>query len=108
MTRMIGVGLIGYGLGGRAFHAPYVAASQDMALRVVVSRDSAKVHADIPAVRVVPSVEHLLDDRDIELVIVSSPDALHVEHALAALAAAMMWIRNQTECRAGTSGATAT
>lgn len=87
MTEMIGVGLIGYGLGGRAFHAPYVAASQDMALRAVVSRDPAKVHADIPAVRVVPSVEDLLDDRDIDLVIVSSPDALHVEHALAALAA---------------------
>lgn len=83
----IGVGLIGYGLGGRAFHAPYVAATPGLSLRGIVSRDPAKVHADIPTARVVPSVAALLDDRDVELVIVSSPDALHAEHAHAALAA---------------------
>ncbi|TCP36631.1 oxidoreductase [Sphingomonas sp. BK235] len=87
MTRMIGVGLIGYGLGGRAFHAPYVAATPGLALRAVVSRDPAKVQADLPTMRVVPTVEALLAEPDIELVIVSSPDALHAEHAIAALAA---------------------
>ncbi|WP_159756813.1 oxidoreductase [Sphingomonas sp. 8AM] len=84
---MIGVGLIGYGLGGRAFHAPYVAASPALTLRGIVSRDPAKVHADFPEVRVVPEVSTLLADPAIDLVIVSSPDALHVAHALAALAA---------------------
>lgn len=87
MSGTIGVGLIGYGLGGRAFHAPYVATTPGLSLRAVVSRDAAKVHADLPATRVVPSVAALLDDRGIDLVIVSSPDALHAEHALAALAA---------------------
>lgn len=38
----IGVGLIGYGLGGRAFHAPYVDVTPGMTLRAVVSRDTAK------------------------------------------------------------------
>lgn len=84
---MIGVGLIGYGLGGRAFHAPYVEASPEMTLRAIVSRDPAKVHADLPDVRVVPDVGMLLADPGVDLVIVSSPDALHAEHALAALAA---------------------
>ena len=45
-TAEIGVGLIGYGLGGRAFHAPYVRVTPGMHLRAVVSRDPAKVHAD--------------------------------------------------------------
>lgn len=81
----IGVGLIGYGLGGRAFHAPYVRTTPGMALRAVVSRDPAKVHADLPDTRVVPSVEDLLAAPDIDLVVVSSPDALHAEHAIAAL-----------------------
>ncbi len=87
MIGTIGVGLIGYGLGGRTFHAPFVGVTPGLSLRGIVSRDPAKVHADLPCVRVVPTVEALLDDRAIELVIVSSPDALHAEHALAALAA---------------------
>lgn len=83
----IGVGLIGYGLGGRAFHAPYVPITPGMRLRAVVSRDPAKVHADLPGMRVVPDVAALLAEPDIDLVIVSSPDALHAEHALAAIRA---------------------
>lgn len=83
----IGVGLIGYGLGGRAFHAPYVGVTPGMTLRGVVSRDAAKVRADLPDMRVVPDVAALLAEPGIDLVIVSSPDALHAEHALAAIAA---------------------
>ena len=60
MMQEIGVGLIGYGLGGRAFHAPYVLATPGMALRAVVSRDPAKVHAGLPGMQVVPDVDALL------------------------------------------------
>lgn len=83
----IGVGLIGYGLGGRAFHAPYVRTTPGMTLRAVVSSDADKVHRDIPDVLVVPSVDTLLATPGIDLVIVSSPDPLHAEHAIAALKA---------------------
>lgn len=87
MSTSVGVGLIGYGLGGRAFHAPYVIATAGLALRGIVSRDPGKIHADLPAARVVPSVKTLLDDDSVDLVIVSSPDSLHAEHAIAALKA---------------------
>ena len=83
----IGVGLIGYGLGGRAFHAPYVDATPGLSLRAVVSSDPAKVLADGRATRVVTSVEALLAEPGIDLVIVCSPDALHADHAVAALRA---------------------
>jgi len=85
MTREIGVGLIGYGLAGRAFHAPYVGATPGMDLRAVVTRDPAKVHAGLPSMRVVPDVAALLAEPGIDLVVVASPDALHAEHALAVL-----------------------
>jgi predicted dehydrogenase len=81
----IGVGLIGYGLAGRAFHAPYVQATPGMTLRAVVSRDPAKVHADLPEIDVAPDVAALLARDDLDLVIVASPDELHAEHALAVL-----------------------
>lgn len=87
MAKTIGVGLIGYGLGGRAFHAPYVTATPGMTLRSVVSRDPAKVHALLPTVRVVESVNTLLAEPGIDLVIVASPDELHADHAIAALSA---------------------
>lgn len=83
----IGVGLIGYGLAGRAFHAPYVRATPGMEMRAVVTRDPAKVHADLPGMRVVPDVAALLAEPGIDLVVVASPDALHAEHALMALEA---------------------
>ncbi|QJU56416.1 oxidoreductase [Sphingomonas sp. AP4-R1] len=83
----IGVGLIGYGLAGRAFHAPYVAVTPGMTLHAVVSRDAAKVHAGLPGMDVVPDVAALVARDDVDLVIVASPDELHAEHALAALAA---------------------
>lgn len=82
----IGVGLIGYGLAGRAFHAPYVQATPGLDLRAIVSRDAAKVHADLPGMAVVPDVAALLARDNIDLVVVASPDELHAEHALAALA----------------------
>ncbi|MBB3347140.1 oxidoreductase [Sphingomonas sp. BK069] len=87
MTDRIGVGLIGYGLGGRAFHAPYIATTPGLELRGIVSRDPAKVHADWSAAPVLPDVAGLLDDESVTLVVVSSPDHLHVAHAEAALAA---------------------
>lgn len=83
----IGVGLIGYGLAGRAFHAPYVRATPGMALRAVVTRDPVKVHADLPDMRVVPNVAALLAEPGIDLVVVASPDPLHAEHAIASLEA---------------------
>ncbi|HEX7694605.1 MAG TPA: oxidoreductase [Sphingomonas sp.] len=81
----IGVGLIGYGLAGRAFHAPYIRTTPGMELRAVVTRDPAKVHADLTGMRVVPNVAALLAEPGIDLVVVASPDALHAEHALSAL-----------------------
>jgi predicted dehydrogenase len=83
----IGVGVIGYGLAGRAFHAPYVRATPGMALRAIVTRDPAKVHANLPDMRVVPDVAALLAEPGVDLVVVASPDALHAEHAIAALEA---------------------
>lgn len=83
----IGVGLVGFGLGGRVFHAPFIEHTQGLSLRAVVSGDPAKVQACHPDMRVVPSVEALLTDDAIGLVVISSPDHLHAEHAIAALEA---------------------
>ncbi|WP_033920096.1 oxidoreductase [Sphingomonas sp. 37zxx] len=87
MAGMLGVGLVGYGLAGRVFHAPLIGAAPGLTLRSVVSRDPAKVWADLPGMQVVPDLATLLDDDAIDLVVIATPDALHAEQAIAALRA---------------------
>ncbi|MFC7616050.1 Gfo/Idh/MocA family oxidoreductase [Actinokineospora soli] len=82
---MFSVGLIGYGLAGSAFHAPYIDAVPDLRLSAVVtSGHAAAVGARYPDVAVVSTVDELLA-RDLDLVVVASPNRFHVEHAGAAL-----------------------
>ncbi len=77
--------LVGYGLAGRVFHAPLIAATTGLELAVVVSSDPAKVHAGLPDVTVVADLATALADASIGLVVIASPDQFHAEQAIAAL-----------------------
>jgi scyllo-inositol 2-dehydrogenase (NADP+) len=81
---VIGVGLIGYGLGGSVFHAPLVRAEPRLRLHAVVTSRADQVRRELPGVRVVASADELLADPAVELVVVAAPNAVH--HALAAAA----------------------
>nr|WP_315381798.1 oxidoreductase [uncultured Sphingomonas sp.] len=83
---MIRTGLIGFGLGGTAFHAPLVDAVDGLELAAVgTSRAEAvaKAYPGVPAM----SPEALIADPSIELVVVSTPNATHFPLAKAALEA---------------------
>jgi scyllo-inositol 2-dehydrogenase (NADP+) len=84
---MIGVGLIGYGLGGSVFHAPLVQAEPRLRLRAVATSRGDQVRRDHPGVRVVATAGELLADPSVELVVVAAPNAVHHELAAAALRA---------------------
>ena len=84
---MIGVGLIGYGLGGSSFHAPLIAAEPRLRLRVVVTSRAGQVERDHPGTRVVAGADELLADPEVELVVVAAPNAVHHPLAAAALRA---------------------
>jgi scyllo-inositol 2-dehydrogenase (NADP+) len=83
----IGVGLIGFGLGGAVFHAPLIQAEPRLRLRAVVTSRAGQVERDHPGVRVVASADELLADPAVELVVVAAPNAVHHELAAAALQA---------------------
>jgi predicted dehydrogenase len=93
MTGPLSVGLIGYGLGGSAFHAPLVAATRGLRLAAVVTRDAgrrAEVQRRYPDARLVDEVPALWPMADaLDLVIVTSPNATHVRYARAALEAGL-------------------
>lgn len=85
--REIGVGLIGFGLGGRVFHAPFVEAVNGLRLAAIVQRKGDEAARAYPSARIVRSVDALLADRAIDLVVITTPNATHFDLARQALEA---------------------
>jgi len=74
---MIDVGLIGFGLAGRSFHAQVIRATPGLRLAAILQRHGNEAAEKYPDVRVVRSVEELLDIREIRLVIIATPNETH-------------------------------
>lgn len=89
MTSEYRVGLVGYGGGGRVFHAPLIAATPGLQLTSVVTTDPARraqLAADHPGTAVLDSIDDLLEG-GIDLVVISTANRTHAELALTAIAA---------------------
>lgn len=83
------VGIVGYGLAGRVFHAPLVAADDSYDLVAVVTRDSDRAdqaRTSHPGVEIVPRAGDL-DALGLDLVVVATPNATHADVAADALRA---------------------
>jgi scyllo-inositol 2-dehydrogenase (NADP+) len=85
--RMINVGLIGFGLAGRAFHAPVIHAVPGLNLAVIVQRSGNEAAELYPDARIVRSVEELLAISEIQLVVIATPNDTHHPIAHQCLAA---------------------
>jgi scyllo-inositol 2-dehydrogenase (NADP+) len=83
----INVGLIGYGYSGTVFHAPLISKVDDLHLKVVVSSHDAKVKKDFPNVEVLSDVNSILEYKEIDVVIITSPNTTHYEYAKKAIVA---------------------
>jgi scyllo-inositol 2-dehydrogenase (NADP+) len=73
----IEVGVIGFGLGTRVFHAPFVSAVPGLKLRAIVQRSGDEAAKAYPEVSVVRSADALMADAAIRLVVVSTPNETH-------------------------------
>ena len=82
---MIRVAVIGYGLAGRVFHAPLVAATEGMELAAIVSSRTDEIAAAHPGVAVLADPEAVFADRSIDLVVVATPNDSHFDLAARAL-----------------------
>src|SRR3954468_21582229 len=85
----IGVALIGYGLGGSAFHAPVIATTPGLRLAAIVTgnperQTSAKEQH--PAARVHSTTDDLFADVEgIDVIVISTPNRTHVPLARQAI-----------------------
>jgi scyllo-inositol 2-dehydrogenase (NADP+) len=78
---VIPVGLAGFGVAGRTFHAPVIRAVPGLQLTAIVQRTGDAAQQAYPDVRVVRSLEDLLRDPNIRLVVVATPNDSHYELA---------------------------
>ena len=87
MADQISVGLIGYGMAGRTFHAPVIQAVPNLRLKKVVERHTDEARKRYPWVEVVPDAAALLQDEEINLVVIATPNISHFDLARRSLQA---------------------
>ncbi len=82
-----GSALLSYGLSGKVFHAPFLSAHNGFNLLGAWERSKPLIKTDYPDVRSYRSIDELLDDPEVELVVVNTPTYTHFEYASRALSA---------------------
>jgi scyllo-inositol 2-dehydrogenase (NADP+) len=87
MQSPIKTGLMAYGMSGRVFHAPFIHAHPGFELRAVVERHEKKAGQRYPDIISYNQTEELLNDNEIELIIVNTPNNTHFDLAKQALQA---------------------
>jgi scyllo-inositol 2-dehydrogenase (NADP+) len=81
MATEINVGLIGFGVAGRVFHAPVIQSVPSLRLKKVVERHGAESRKIYPEVHVVSDIAELISDEKIELVAITTPNISHFDFA---------------------------
>ncbi|NLY25018.1 MAG: Gfo/Idh/MocA family oxidoreductase [Bacteroidales bacterium] len=90
MSTNIRTGIIGYGLSGRVFHAPFIDVVEGYDLtKISTSRPEsiAMIEERYPLTAVIPDGKGIIDDPEIDLVIVTSPNTDHFRWSREALLA---------------------
>ena len=83
----IGVAVIGFGLAGRVFHAPFVSAVPGLRLEAIVQRKGDEAAHAYPHTRILRSFEEALRDPAVQLIVVATPNETHFSLAKQALTA---------------------
>src|SRR5215472_4249838 len=83
----IQVAVVGFGLAGRVFHAPFVSAVPGLKLNAIVQRRSDEAAKAYPSTRILRTVEEVLADPAIQLIVVATPNETHYSLAKQALLA---------------------
>jgi predicted dehydrogenase len=81
------VGLVGFGMAGRVFHAPVIEGVRGLHLSAIVERSGDAAASLYPNARIVRSVDELLADDRIQVVVIATPNNSHADLAARCLGA---------------------
>ena len=85
MEKIINTGLLAYGMSGKLFHAPFLSVHPGFKLHAVTERNTQKAHLDYPDIVSYGSIDELINDPAIELVVVNTPNFTHYDYTRQAL-----------------------
>src|SRR5690606_22145377 len=83
----IKTGLLSFGMSGRIFHAPFIAELDQFEFVAVVERSKKEAQKYYPDIISYDSVEDMLNNHEIELIIINTPNNTHFEISKQALKA---------------------
>ncbi|WP_167607380.1 Gfo/Idh/MocA family oxidoreductase [Maribellus sediminis] len=87
MSTAIKTAIASYGMSGKVFHGPLLKVNPSFEVLAVLERSKELSKELFPDAKIVRNYDAILNDSDIELVIVNTPDKLHYEMAKAAIIA---------------------
>jgi len=88
--KVLNIGMLGFGMAGRIFHAPIIKSLPCLNLAKVASsnKSTAELIGKLyPNTKVVVDANLILEDKDIDIIVVATPNTSHVEYATKALEA---------------------
>ncbi|HZY80273.1 MAG TPA: Gfo/Idh/MocA family oxidoreductase [Cyclobacteriaceae bacterium] len=84
---MIRTALLSYGMSGKVFHAPFISLHPGLELKGSWERSKKIIATDYPGVTSYGTMEDLLNDKSVDLVVVNTPTYTHFEYAKRSLEA---------------------
>src|ERR1700694_4322655 len=74
---MIRVGLVGFGMASRVFHAPLISSVDGLELAAVVERHTNQASERYPSLTTYGTLEEMLGDQSLGLIVVATPSGTH-------------------------------
>jgi len=84
---MIKTAILSFGMSGRVFHAPFISLHNGFELKGILERTKKESLAFYPSIHIYRSLEEVLNDDEIELVVVNTPTNTHFDFVKKALLA---------------------
>ncbi|NSL89974.1 Gfo/Idh/MocA family oxidoreductase [Chitinophaga solisilvae] len=87
MDKVIKTGICSFGMSGQVFHAPFLYVNPGFEFTAVVERSKNIARQRYPDVKVYTTVEDMIADPELELIVVNTPNYTHFDYVTKALEA---------------------
>ena len=84
---MIKTGVVGFGVSAQYMHLPFIVTNPDFELHSILQRHGDEAMQKYSPVKIVRSLEEMLEDQALELIVITTPNDSHFDYAWRALEA---------------------
>src|SRR5688572_4044749 len=84
---VIRTGIVGFGISAKVFHAPFIVTNPGFKLVSVLERTKSESAEKYPGVRIVRSIDEMINDPEIDLIVITTPNETHFPYTKRALEA---------------------